>query len=271
METTENKQFLYWVHILDSGDKEILWFIENIPNGLDDISDLDNYLSENIGKLKDTHDWNIVYNFGVETIGVDLVIPDNKPIIVPENIKPKRSYTKKTKSIVKNVPQIDYIEIAKNSKPSERNFYGEKIITEDSDEINKQIKSAVGNKKILFIENDNNFSYGIGDFYQWTLKNNVDSFSLFSSRTLPKEYVISKIIEYEVIAFQSTFTYEESRDLVNFVLSLKDKKTIIQIPIGNEQFFYYKPKDVVHDIYVLHTFSFDHKVNEWDLKFISER
>jgi len=265
---TNTKQFLFWVEAFSYGNLVKYWFVETLPDEVIDADEADAYLEKNMQNLMDVNDWSLVNTYEVVKIGYNLKTPAQKKA----EAKPRKPRTKKVavvESPIVNVivPKLNYIEMVNKSKPSKENVYGSEINFEGSENVTQEILSAINGKKVLLIENDNGFDYSVGKFYNWMLENNVDSYALFDAKELPKEYVISKILEYDVIAFQSTFTYEESRELAEYVIGLKEPKTIFQIVI-NEPKFYYKPKDIVHDIYMLDSHNED--VKEWSCKQLRE-
>lgn len=225
-------QFIYWIKFVTyQGNTNSKFVKEDHPaKGIS--IDLMQWLENNMQLIMDKNDWITVIDYKVITTGFDLKIKDHI-VKKPRTFKPPVVIEKEVEKIVTKtviLPTLDYPKLAISGRPSNKNAVCTHMPLEikNYNEISEEIRSVLGGKKILFLENDGILSYSVGNFYRWTLENNIDSFCLFHIRHLPKEFVASKIIEYDVIAYQTTYTYEETRNLVKFVIELPFPKTIIE-------------------------------------------
>lgn len=134
--------------------------------------------------------------------------------------------------------------------------------------VNKELLKVLFNKNVLFLENDNSLTDAVGNFEIWLRHNKIQYNGLFSINDLAKleggfEYIKQQIDWYDVIAFQTTWTYEVSRVIEKYLRALKNKKIIIECYIYEPSWFY-KPKGIRHDMYALA--SNDEKMDEWEFK-----
>lgn len=115
----------------------------------------------------------------------------------------------------------------------------------------KNIKELfLSGKKILFIENDYGLYNGLDHIEAFLIENKVQYNALYNCRELSFEYVTDMVKWYEVIIFQTQWVYDSSLKLSQHFMESKDKKIFVEVPVGREGTWYYKP-DVVHDIYQL--------------------
>jgi hypothetical protein len=129
--------------------------------------------------------------------------------------------------------------------------------------VNKSMLKVLRNKNILFLENDNSLHDAVGNFETWLVENKVRNNVLYDVQHLSLDYIKGQIDYADVIAFQTTWTYEVSQTLREYLTKLKNKKIIIECYIS-EPTWWRKPKGVIHDIYVLHSAMED--MDDWDFK-----
>ncbi len=77
-----------------------------------------------------------------------------------------------------------------------------------------------------------------------------DSFVVVFPSTveLPFEYIIKQIDWFDVIVYQTTWTYEISHAIAEYLRNSNEKKIIVECYMS-EPSFYRKPKGIVHDMY----------------------
>ena len=131
-----------------------------------------------------------------------------------------------------------------------------------NNEVNKKLLKEFSGRRILFLENDFTMHNSIGNFWLWCKENKIEYNCLYNVRKLPIEYTLEQVDWFNVIAFQSQWVYEESFKLKEAIAGMKDKKTVVECYIS-EPTWYYKPKNVVHDVFVLD--SHDDDMDEWKL------
>ena len=128
-------------------------------------------------------------------------------------------------------------------------------------EVHKSLIKTFNGRRILFLENDNTLSNAVGNFEIWLRENKMEFNSLFDIRALPLEYIKEQISWFDVIAFETTWTYEISGTIREFLTKSKDKKTILECYICDPT-WWRKPKGVIHDMYVLK--SSDEDMDMWN-------
>lgn len=129
-------------------------------------------------------------------------------------------------------------------------------------DVNKKLLKLLKGRRVLFLENDFGHYHADGNFEIWLMENKIQYNSLLNIENLPMEYIIEVVKHFDTIAFQTTWTYDVTRTLKEYLMKLKDKKTIIECFIGNDPSWDYKPKGIVHDLYCLG--SGDEDMDEWD-------
>lgn len=223
----------------------------------DVISDKDEALTileNNMRSIMDELDTSHVVDYTIKKIGAKLILPV------------KRVRAKKAKPEIE--PKVDYIAIAKKSKPAESNVWGCHIINTDAG-ISDKLHDILAGKRILFIENDSSLDYSVGKFYRWTLAHGIDSYALFKVKELPLEFTASKIIEYDVIVYMSQYVYESTHQLIEFVKSLPASKTIIECYISEPKWYGIPKGAEHHNIYTLDSYSDD--VSEWEIDKVEKK
>jgi hypothetical protein len=123
----------------------------------------------------------------------------------------------------------------------------------------KMLKLLSG-KRILFLESDFTLNHSVGNFHKWCIENKMDHNSLYNISGLPIEYIMEQIDWFDVIAFETTWTYNISHLLKERVSNLRTKKIIIECYIY-EPTWIRKPK-VIHDVYILK--ASDDDLAEWE-------
>lgn len=255
----KKEEFIYWIHAIAYAGKVTKCILkENLP----EIDPMD-WLEQNMADLMIKNDWATVIDYRVLKTGFDLKISDfvqkkPKKVVAPVIKEVEKIITKTI-----TLPTLDYVKLAIQGRPSPDNVWCSHIPLKFKNyaEITKELKSLIAGKKILFLENDSILDNSVGNFYRWTLENKIDSFCLFDIRHLPKEFIAAKIIEYDLIAFQSQFVYEESRALVEFVKGLKIPKTFIEC---QPESHFNKSTAPQHQIFALDCMSGD-AYWEWEL------
>jgi hypothetical protein len=111
------------------------------------------------------------------------------------------------------------------------------------------VKTLTG-KKVLFLENDNVLQNGLDEFERILKTANIDYMVLFDLSNTPLETIITAINECDVIVFQTTWTYEISNKLFDYVSSLPDKKVVIEVYINEPTWYYASQHGTHHDVYI---------------------
>ena len=125
--------------------------------------------------------------------------------------------------------------------------------------VHKDMLKIFNNKDILFLENGQSHQNCDGNLEIWLIENKIRYNSLYNISKLPLEYVKNQIEYYDIIAFQTTWTYEISKTLEEYISKLENRKVIVECYI-NEPSWNYKPK-VIHDVYILNSFGDD--MDDW--------
>lgn len=121
--------------------------------------------------------------------------------------------------------------------------------------VNKQMLKTFANKRVLFLENDFTMHNSIGNFWLWCREHKIEHNCLYNIAKLPLEYTLEQIEWFDVIAFQTQWVYEISKQLETALTKSKDKKIIVECYIS-EPSWYRKP-NVVHDVFVLDSHYYD--------------
>lgn len=111
------------------------------------------------------------------------------------------------------------------------------------------IISTLKNKKILFLENDLGLYNGLEKIENILIENNIEYTCIFDVESIDMKDILNKIKECDAIIFQTSWVYEKSKLLREYLFNSKDKKIIIECFRGVDPTWYYKP-DVVHDVYI---------------------
>lgn len=134
----------------------------------------------------------------------------------------------------------------------------------------ENILSVLKDKSILFIENDMGLYNGLDKVEELLIENKIKYNCLFDVSSLPLEYVKKQIEWSNVIIFQTTWTYEVSKQIHDFIASIKNDNKIIIEHYVNEPSWYYKP-DVAHDVYICRTPLRDlDDIDDWEFYLLSE-
>lgn len=239
---------LFWIDAITYDGKvfqdHLIHEIEDDNDSISNNDEADKYLEDNMRSIMETYNFHTVIGFAVAKIGFDLQIPVPELKVETPEKKASKPRVKKEVVIIDEPivatpipPQItlDYIKLALAGRPTIENVYAGHLPLEipNRDEITQKLKNIIGNKKILFIENSSFLDNSIGNFYHWTIEEGIDSFCLFSIKNIPLDFIKAKIIEYDVIAFQSQFVYQNSLLLKDFVTELQIEKTIIGCSISH--------------------------------------
>lgn len=131
----------------------------------------------------------------------------------------------------------------------------------------ENIVTTLTGKKVLFLENDNGLYNGLDQFEQILIDNNIEYKCLFDVQGQELSSIIKAIKECDAIVFQTSWIYEKSRMLRDYLFESVDKKIIIECFRGVDPTWFYKP-DVVHDVYIAQHPIF--KDSEWKFCKLSE-
>lgn len=115
--------------------------------------------------------------------------------------------------------------------------------------------------EILFLENGNCLDSCAENLKRILINEKISHNCLYDISDLPWDYIKNQIDWHNVIAFQTTGTYEITHTIRDYLFQIKEKKTIIQCYIG-EPMFYYQPEGLIHDIWVLQSWNDD--MNDWE-------
>ena len=129
-------------------------------------------------------------------------------------------------------------------------------------EINRRLLKEFSRKRVLFLEDDYTLHSSVGNFWRWCVHNKVEHNTLFRIGELPSEYVMEQVLWFDVICFQTTWTYDVSRKLKGLISQMRERKTVLECYI-HEPTWFYKPKGVVHDVFVLACNEED--MDDWEL------
>jgi len=136
----------------------------------------------------------------------------------------------------------------------------EKII---DNELHRKLLKITKGKRVLFLENDFTMHNAVGNFYDWCKLTNTEHNCLFNIGKLPLQYILEQIDWFDIISFQTTWTYKISHVLEEEIKKLKSKKIVIEC-YTNEPSYYRKPKGIKHDLYTLNSYGDD--MDNWELK-----
>lgn len=131
----------------------------------------------------------------------------------------------------------------------------------------EKLQSVLYKKDCLFLERGNYLEDCIRLFYNWIVENKIEHNILFDLSNANLDYIKNQINRFDVIVFQTTWTYEISHTLYEYLKNLKDKKIIIECYI-NEPSWYYKPKGIIHDVFILNP---DEDIDNWELNKLTFR
>ena len=106
-------------------------------------------------------------------------------------------------------------------------------------------------RKILFLENDNGLYHGLDDLEDFLKEKNLKYKCMFEVSETPWSKIKKAIDSSNVIVFQTQWVYEVSKKIKEYAFSLKTPKIFIEVPVGRDPSFYYKPEGIAHDIYFL--------------------
>lgn len=117
------------------------------------------------------------------------------------------------------------------------------------------VKTLKG-KKVLFLENDNVLQNGLDEFERILKKEGIDYTVLFDLSNTPLETIVTAINECDVIVFQTTWVYEISNKLFDYVSSLPDKKIVVEVFINEPTWYYASQHGTHHDVYIYSCMTF---------------
>mgnify|MGYP000309568923 CR=1 FL=1 len=108
--------------------------------------------------------------------------------------------------------------------------------------------------RVLFLENGDELDYSAEFFENWLIENKIQYNCLFDIKSLPMAYIINQINEFDVIIFQTTWTYERSFEIKQLLTEdslITRKKIVIESMMSFDPSWYEIPHGVKHDMYFL--------------------
>jgi hypothetical protein len=132
-----------------------------------------------------------------------------------------------------------------------------------NNDVHKAMLKLFEGRNVLFLENDNGLHNAVGNLEIWLMENKIKYNALYSVGDLSLEYIKGQIDYADIIAFETTWTYEISRKIEEYLTKSKDKKIIVECYIS-EPSWWRKPKGVVHDMYALA--SNEEDMDDWEFK-----
>lgn len=112
----------------------------------------------------------------------------------------------------------------------------------------QNIYDTLKGQKVLFLENDNCLENGLEFFEKILIDKKIEHKVIFELDTIPTSDIQKLIGEYDCIVFMNQWVYDVSKELMKYMFSLKDKKIVVEVYMG-EPTWYYKP-DSAHDLYI---------------------
>jgi hypothetical protein len=110
--------------------------------------------------------------------------------------------------------------------------------------------NVVSGKQVLFLENNDGLCLDLEHIETFLKSHKVNCIALCDLRKVQFESILEAIKKADVIIFQTTWATEISTKLYDHVFKLKDKKHIIEVYIDRPT-WYYKPRKISHDVYVM--------------------
>jgi len=113
----------------------------------------------------------------------------------------------------------------------------------------QNIFKTLNGKRVIFLENSNGLYHGLDVFENILKERGIKYKILLNLSQLPIDRVLKDINNTDVIVFQTQWVYPISNKLFEYISSLKKKKIIVEVPVGNHPTWDYKPKGIIHDVY----------------------
>lgn len=114
----------------------------------------------------------------------------------------------------------------------------------------ENLLDVVTGKQVLFLENDDGLCLDLNHIETYLQVNKVDTIALCNLSEVSFDKILEAINNADVIIFQTTWVTEMSTKLSDYIYQLKDKKHIIEVYIDKPT-WYYKPRRIPHDVYVM--------------------
>ena len=113
--------------------------------------------------------------------------------------------------------------------------------------IQEDLLNVFDGKTTLFLENDKGLYNCDGHLESWLIENKQKYNVLYCIDQLPMEYIIEQIEWYDVIAFQTTWTYEVADNIKKLLFKHKfrQQKIIVEC-VSGEPTWYYLPKGMAN-------------------------
>lgn len=113
----------------------------------------------------------------------------------------------------------------------------------------QNIIETLSDKKMLFIERDDDLYHGLEKIKSLLDKNKIENTCLFNASEKNIPQIVDQIMKHDGIIFRTNWNNELVDKLRDFMYTLRDKKIIIESYISEPR-YYYKPKDLIHDFYI---------------------
>lgn len=105
-------------------------------------------------------------------------------------------------------------------------------------------------KKVLFLENDNSLEHGLDEFENILKRAGIEYTVLFELDEKPIEDIIKAINEHDAIVFMTQWVYEIAQKLFDYIKSLPEVKTIVEVYIDEPTWYYKKQHGSKHDVFI---------------------
>ena len=106
--------------------------------------------------------------------------------------------------------------------------------------------------EILFLENSSSLDSCAENLRRILIDLKIPHNCLYNISDLPWEYIKEQIYTHNVLAFQTTGTYEITRTITKHLFEVKEKKKIIECYISEPKFIF-KPEGIPHDVWILNS------------------
>jgi hypothetical protein len=114
----------------------------------------------------------------------------------------------------------------------------------------ENIIEVLGGKKMIFLENGGELDNGLDRLQEFMATNGLENTVLLYLQKLELDNIIQQINQHDGIIFQTQWVYKISKDLKEYMFSLKAKKIVVECCICDPT-WYYKPEGIAHDLYIV--------------------
>ena len=130
-----------------------------------------------------------------------------------------------------------------------------------NNKVNKNMLKLFKGKRILFLENDYSLPEDSGEnLARWLIEQKIEHNALYNLEALPFDYIMDQIQWFDVIVFETTWTYDIAKKLFDAITKMSRKKIFVEVYIDKPS-WYRKPKGIVHDLYIIQTYGIS--MNDW--------